>query len=282
MAVMVLLMTFLTGPLLSNLGISGYFNSGWWTEFLKNLRFFIVYAQPGVFTDAPIPYVTNGSLWTMPVEAALYILTPLICWIFGIRKKNQKSFIFYSVFTVVLIIVATWLDVHSEIQWIFYGTIWASALRLGTFFFIGILCAMEPIRKLFKMQWTPFALLAVLLLQYESRPVQFVVLILALPYLVFSLALAPNPIFYKVGRKYDLSYGIYLYGFFFQQLTMQWQRTTGVTLGVYGSFSVSLCMTLAAAFLSSMLVENKAQQLCKRIITKLKASDKETEVRNQA
>lgn len=281
-AVMILLMTFVTGPLLSNLGISGYFTSGWWEWYLWNLRFFIVYAQPGVFTDAPIAYVTNGSLWTMPVEAVLYILTPLVCCLFGIRKKTKKSLILYAAFMVALTIVGTWLDSHEEIRWEFYGTLWNSALRLSTFFFLGIFCAMEPIRKLFKMQWTPFALLAVIFLQYEVRPIQFLVLFFALPYLVFSLALAPNPIFYKVGRKHDLSYGIYLYGYFFQQLITQWQQKAGFSLGVHGTFAVSLCLTVGAAFLSNVFVEQKTQQLCKRIITKLKVREAGTEVRNGA
>lgn len=280
-AVMILLMTFVAGPLLSNLGVSGYFGS-WWNAYLQNLRFYIVYAQPGVFENVPMSYVTNGSLWTMPVEAVLYILTPLVCWLFGIRKKSRNSLWLYAVFMVMLIVAGAWLEGHTEVQWIFYGTMWASALRLGIFFFIGIFCAMEPVRKVFKMQWTPIAMLAIVLVLYEIRPVQYIVMILALPYLVFSLALAPNPVFYKVGRKYDLSYGIYLYGFFFQQLVTEWQRQTGISLGVPASFAVSLCMTVGAAFLSNVFVEKKAQQLCKYLITKLKARNVEAEVRNGA
>ena len=278
-AVMILLMTFVTGPLLSELGVSGYFGS-WWSEFLKNLRFYIVYAQPGVFTNHPMPLVTNGSLWTMPVEPVLYILTPLVCLLFGIRKKSRRSLWMYAAFVVLLIIVGTWLSGQSEVMWVFYGTSWASALRLGIFFFIGIFCAMEPVRKLFKMQWTPIAFLAIVLVLYEIRPVQYIVMILALPYLVFSLALAPNPLFYKVGRKHDLSYGIYLYGFFFQQLVTQWQRQSGISLGVPASIAISLCLTVPVAFLSNVLVEKKAQQLCQYLITKLKSRNAETEVRN--
>ena len=268
-AVMILLMTFLAGPLLSDLGFSGYFGS-WWPAYLKNLRFYIIYAQPGVFTDVPRAYVTNGSLWTMPVEAALYILTPLICCLFCLRKKKRITLWLYAVFIVLLLALGTWLDQHKEMQWVFYATDWAAALRLSIFFLIGIFCAMEPVRKLFRMQWTPFALLLIILLQYEIRPVQYVVMTLALPYLVFSLALAPNPVFYKVGRKYDLSYGIYLYGFFFQQLTVQWQQKTGISLGVPGSIAVSLCLTVGTAFVSCILIEMPVQRLSRKLTQRLK------------
>ena len=60
-AVMVLIMVFLAGPLLSDLGVSGYFKSGY-QAYLQNLRLFIVYYQPGVFSGLPLPNTTNGSL----------------------------------------------------------------------------------------------------------------------------------------------------------------------------------------------------------------------------
>ena len=76
-AVLVLLLALAAGPLLSSLGPEGYFRSGW-GGYLRNLRFYIVYALPGVFTDLPLPNSMNGSLWTMPVEAGLYVLTPVL------------------------------------------------------------------------------------------------------------------------------------------------------------------------------------------------------------
>ncbi len=268
-AFMILLMTFVTGPLLSNLGKAGYFGS-WWTTYLQNLRFYIIYAQPGVFTENPISYVTNGSLWTMPVELALYFVTPLVTLIFGIGKNRRYSFPVFFIFCLAMIGVGLWLDMHPDTSWIFYATDWAAGLKLGIYYLIGMLCSMKPMRKWFRMEWTPIAFLAIILLQYEARPVQYLTLIIALPYIVFSLALAPGALFGRVGTKYELSYGIYLYGFFFQQLTVLWQQKTGISLGVPGSFVVSLCMTVAAAFLSCVLIEKPMQRLSRSLTHRLK------------
>ncbi len=265
-AVMILLMTFVTGPLISNLGFHGYFGS-WWTEYLKNLRFFIVYAQPGVFEEAPMPYVTNGSLWTMPVEAVLYFLTPFLLLLFGIRRNRKHAPWLYGFFLLLMMIGGTWLDSQTELHWIFYGTDWTAALRLSLFFLIGIFCSLDPVKKVFRLQWVPLAFLAVLLVQYEARAIQYFVMLAALPYMVFSLALAPNPIFSRVGRKYELSYGIYLYGFFFQQLVMFVLRRKGIILHAPVVFLISLALTLPAAWLNCVLVERPVRHLVKRILS---------------
>lgn len=265
-ALMILLMTFVSGPLLSNLGFRGYFGS-WWTEYLKNLRFYIVYAQPGVFVEAPMPFVTNGSLWTMPVEAVLYVLTPILALLFGFRQKKAYTSRLYGLFLLPMVAIGTWLEIHPEIHWIFYGTDWTAAFRLSLYFLIGIFCSLEPVKKVFRIQWVPLAFLAFILVQYENRVIQYLVMLAALPYMVFSLALAPNPAFSRVGRKYELSYGIYLYGFFFQQLVVQALRQAGMTLAAPVVFLISLGLTLPAAWLNCVLVEKPARHLVKRILS---------------
>ena len=85
-AVLILLMVFVAGPLLSDLGTTVYFESDY-TSYLRNLRFFTAYSLPGVFTTLPAANSVNGSLWTMPVEAFLYIVTPLLLSL--IRAKRD-------------------------------------------------------------------------------------------------------------------------------------------------------------------------------------------------
>ena len=74
-AVMVLNMCLIAGPLVSDLGVQGYFRS-WWKNYLLNLRFYIIFSQPGVFAGNPIGQVTNAVLWTLPVGAFLSLVTP--------------------------------------------------------------------------------------------------------------------------------------------------------------------------------------------------------------
>ena len=114
-AVMVLVMVWGTGPLISQLGRDGYYQS-WWRSFLDNLRFYIVFAQPGVFTDNPIPNVTNGSLWTMPVELFAYLLLPIAQSLLDTIRRRKNAFPFEAALTAALCLLNTWLYAHPEIR----------------------------------------------------------------------------------------------------------------------------------------------------------------------
>ena len=266
-AAAVLAMVFIAGPLLSSSGSGGYFGS-WWKAYLENLRFYIVYAQPGVFTEQPIPNVTNGSFWTMPVEALLYVVTPLLLlWVGGRKGRKERKMPWPACCTLLAAIVAfgAWLDSRQDLVWIVYATDWAAGARLAVFYGIGMICRNENVRKCFHLQFALPALLVMLLVQQEAGWIRYTVMEMALPYAVFSLALAPEPRFRKLGSKFELSYGIYLYGFFFQQLAVMWQRQAGQNWGMLGTLLVSLALTVPAAWLSCVGVERPMQKLTKRL-----------------
>ena len=100
---------------------------------------------------------------------------------------------------------------------------------------------------------------------------QYLVLSVALPYLVFSLALAPSPVFWCLGTKYEISYGIYLYGFFFQQLVVYWQKQNGLSLSVPVTLLVSMLLTLPVSWLSCVLVENPLKVLGRRLFSAMRS-----------
>ena len=107
--------------------------------------------------------------------------------------------------------------------------------------------------------------MAMLLVQQEADWIRYIVMEIALPYAVFSLALAPEARFWRLGGKYELSYGIYLYGFFFQQLTVLWQKQAGKNWGMLTSLLVSLAMTVPAAWLSCALIERPMQSITRKL-----------------
>src|SRR5262249_3782223 len=79
LAVVLALTAFVLGPIASTLAPHDYFAStgGGSTAFgyfLGNLSLFdLRQTLPGVFAANPIPLVVNGSLWTIPYEAAMYL-----------------------------------------------------------------------------------------------------------------------------------------------------------------------------------------------------------------
>ena len=258
-AVMVLLLAFVGGPLLSSLGPAGYFQS-WWTDWLKNLRFCIVYAQPGVFENNPMPLVSNGSIWTMPVEAAAYVLTPLLMCLF-FREKG-KPCLAPGILTALCILADLALIRWKVPPVVIYRTDWVAGAHLLVFFVIGMFCSLEGMKRVFHLQAAPCILFLILLTtEIRSAAAQQAVWLISLPYLVFSIALAEKPLFWKLGTKIELSYGIYLYGFFFQQLIVSLSQQLGLGWGYMLCLGTSLALSAGAAALSSLLIETPLLKL---------------------
>lgn len=76
--VVVLLSVLVLGPLATTLSIAGYFGNISVLMYLKNIFLYPVYYLPGVFQSNPYPIAVNGSLWSLPVEFSMYLLTPLL------------------------------------------------------------------------------------------------------------------------------------------------------------------------------------------------------------
>jgi peptidoglycan/LPS O-acetylase OafA/YrhL len=280
---MILLMVFVAGPLTSTLGIRGYFESGWYTVYLKNLRFFIIYALPGVFENLPVANAVNGSLWTMPVEAALYVLTPLLLLVLGVcggrgkgraqtvNRYTRPGCMAMAAATVVVCAFDLYLRVfHPTASLVFYGTDLVAAYHLIVLYVIGMLFTYEEVRTYLNLQVASVLLLVLLLFQFSSEGLQYLMLYLIFPYFIFSLAFAPGAVFRNICRRVEPSYGIYLYGFFFQQLVVLYQQQHGISWGYLRTLLIAAVPTVVAAVLSYYLIERPAMRLGKRLISKLR------------
>ena len=267
-AVCVLLMVYVAGPLLSTLGREGYFQS-WYTAYLSNLRFQIVFALPGVFAEE-LPYLNtvNGSFWTLPVEALTYILCPLLIVVCNLPKNPKAKKGCMLGITAAAFLFEAWLYITTPTMvapspgWIIYSTDWAAAWYLIVYFLMGMLYAAIPeIKRYLNIQWA-IVLMIFMSCTHFDTPMQTLAVTLTLPYFIFSFALIDKPLFPRFGAKYDITYGIYLYGFFFQQLAA-W--IINVRMHQYFTymmlFAVSLVPTLIAAWLSHMLIERPLSRL---------------------
>ena len=90
------------------------------------------------------------------------------------------------------------------------------------------------------------------------------------PYIIFSIVFAPNPLFSKIDKHMDLSYGIYLYGFFFQQLVMSLLQKYGIGMSYTQVMLVCAIPTIIAAILSFYLVERPMIRLSHWLVKKMK------------
>lgn len=270
-AVMVLLMTFIAGPLLSDMGPGGYFQS-WYTVFLQNLRFYVVYAMPGVFVDMPVAYTINGSLWTMPVEAALYVLTPILVTLLPRKRHPKASLYITAVLTVSVCVFDLYLrKCYTGAGVVIYGTELVSAFHLIVLYMLGMLYTYEEMRKYLNLQAGCVSILLLFVVQHCEPWIQYLALYVILPYAIFSFAFAPKPAFKNFGKRLEPSYGIYLYGFFFQQVLVFLERKNGISFTYMEEILISAAPTMAAAALSYYLVEKPCLRLSKYLIAKLKA-----------
>ena len=208
----------------------------------------------------------------MPVEAALYVLTPFILSLLGMRRKNvpgrpedrtseekhrkRRFLVIHVLFIAALCLGDVLLRIFAgNKQIIFYGTDLVYAYHLIVMYMIGMLFVREELQKTLSLQKAVLFTAVLFLTEYAGEPLHFAALYVVFPYLIFSLALAKEPVFAGVGRRLDLSYGIYLYGYFFQQLVIQRMCRAGHPPGYLTALVLSGILTIPAAVLSWFLIE---------------------------
>ncbi len=240
LAIMVLLLAVVAGPLLSTLPVSIYFTSPAVPRFIASNLTLVGYGGrlPGVFESNPAPYAVNAPLWTLGYEGQCYGLI-LLLGVVGWLNRWTVTALFCSGLAASLF----WPN-YTLITFGLYFTggammyLWQPALRA----WVAILCA---------------ALLVGTMLTGGFRQT----LATAGAYLVVYLALAARPI--RWPERTDLSYGIYIWAWPVQQCA-------SLALGGAGSWwanaMISLPIVLGLAWLSWHFVEAPALAL-KRTLT---------------
>jgi Predicted acyltransferases len=248
--------------LVSSLSVKQYFLSGGAWAYLKNIALYMNYNLPGVFGNNIYPNAVNGSLWSLPIEVAMYFILP--CFIF-LGKKVFKNIPASVILAVLITISATAIKrlFFADARIVFYGTNVGDGLVLAPYFFIGALFTLPALKKLLNMQVAAGLWLITSILNLSDFKIEFL-LYGVLSYSVFSIALITNPAYGKWFARNDYSYGIYLYGFLVQQLAIYFLNGQAITYNYY--VLISLVVTFVLAFISWYLVEKPAQRLGKRIL----------------
>lgn len=200
---------------------------------------------PGVFDALPRTAV-NGSLWTLPIEAHLYIAL-LLAGLFGMLRpwRYLPAWALAMTGTCAFAWLRAPLPEHLHyLTWVtaFFitGTLiwtWRDSIRLSPWPLLVLLVAAAALRGTQGFEPAYFALVA---------------------YGTFYLALVP-PL--PRIEKHDLSYGLYLYGWPMQQLALIAGATT-----VVANTALATVFALTCAALSWFLIERPALRWKRRLL----------------
>ncbi len=257
--VVVTLTVLVVGPLLSTVPLLNYFQSPETWNYFKTLTLYGVRMElPGMFLNNPYPRAVNGSLWTLSYEFTLYFVPALF-----IFMKNKMEYI--RIFLLCLFVVLTltkdvWMPLASDISIPFFLLNGGHLVNLGTFFLAGILMALYR-EKISFSSGKVLLIAGIFLLICQFSRFGSHAAYIAIPYMVLSVAYAKfsTARFFRYG---DISYGMYIYAFLFQQILSQL-----FFFNFKNPFFFFLCtivFVVPAAYLSWRFVEKPALQWKKK------------------
>ena len=247
LVVCVALTVFVLGPLLTT--SPDYWRAPetwrylWSNATLWRAEFFL----PGVFSTLP-QTAANGSLWTLPIEARLYILL-LIASLLG--ALSTKRYLVPWLLALFGAAVFAWWRAPLP-DWV-ENDIWCAA-----FFITGT--ALWLYREHVRLSWVPVAVLFVLAALTRGTTWFVAPYFLLVCYGTLWIAFSKAP---ARMAHHDLSYGLYLYGWPVAQVVQTFSPG-----GPWHNVLWTTAIGLALAAMSWFLVERPALRMKRRFGTR--------------
>ncbi len=248
-AFVVMISAMVIGPMVSVLPLKQYFNSNIpYTYVTENLLFQVYYNLPGVFLANIYPTAVNGSLWTLAYEMSCYVI--LLGLFLIIRNKGK---IFYN--TILgLIIFESFLPYKPIFNWLGSNpqiNLLPAAFALGSFFAIN---AEEIVID-------KFSVLGVCLVYFFFRSSMYANLFFNIACSVTLLYFSSTHFLNQFRPKYDISFGVYLWGFVVQQTLYHYVGK----LYVGWHCLISLMISIVLAYITHLLIEKPGIELGKEL-----------------
>lgn len=248
LVVCILLTILILGPVTTTLPLSDYFKNPETFAYFKNIALNINYTLPGVFENNIYPRAVNGSIWSLPVEFAMYLI--FACLAFILRNKWMQRI--GVVILMALFFIANYYIGLATL--VVYGVPIQYLAICGMYFLAGVGIHQWGIMR-FSSAPNVIAI-TVIWLSLSRWPVLFeYTSYVLLPLLVIAFGTGASKAFMWLD-KYDYSYGVYIYAFPAQQMISFYFFSYGFRFGIFTSAIVTLCL----AALSWHWIEKPALQ----------------------
>lgn len=199
----VIVLTVIAGAFITNLSVGEYFASIKTYKYLLNAIMLTNQELPGVFENNVYGSAVNGALWTLPVELACYVA----CYIFyKLNLLNTKRFYLIAPLVVLMLIFKG-----------YFPSVIGEMVRPCAFFYIGMLYYVYRDKIVLNVKLLPLMIL-VLAGVFFIKPLIIPVLMTVWPYVLFTIWFALPQCPAILGKTGDISYAVYLWGFFVQQM----------------------------------------------------------------
>ena len=234
--IVVLLSVFVLGPVFTALPPADYIRNGSTWKYLLNGALLLVHPLPGVFETNISGPTVNGSLWTLPVEFACYVL----CYLFyRLGFAGQKKALFLTP-VVIAVAAGAWFAAAGN-------TVLQSAVLPVLFFWFGMIC------YLFRMHipmngWIALAALGLLVLSVFCGLLT-VALCLCYPYILLYLGFGCRYKLSGFGSRMELSYAVYLTAFPIQQILVHLNPQMTPIVNFLLAAGISVAMSIPVTWL---------------------------------
>lgn len=277
LVVSLLLTALVLGPLMTTLPLDAYLeNLGTKAYLLENAMFQTNLMLPGVFEHAPLRFLVNVPLWTLPLELKAYCLV-LTLGVLGVFGRRRLLMPLVAVFLVLLTVasvrsaipfgdhlVAMMANIQAPRETVAAtrAGVFEEPARLFATFAIG--ATFFTFARSIPLRWSIAGALTgvwVVTATLGGASAVPIATALILPYVVLVLAYRTTHLVRLPRRMGDYSYGLYIFAFPLQQVIVQYLAPSSgwITLAVVTP------IVLALAVASWHLVEAPALTLKQRI-----------------